>query len=202
MDAPDPDHLDATHDPLELVRDALARAVAREPADATAMALATVDAAGRPSARMVLLKAVDARGLLFFTNYGGRKARDLDENPRAALCLHWPKGEEQIRVEGTVERLTEAESDAYFASRPRGSQIAAWASEQSAPIGSRAHLEGRVRDVEARFEGGDVPRPPFWGGYRVVPERVELWWGRPSRLHDRVVYLRDGAGFRVERLQP
>lgn len=202
MIAPDPDRLDASDDPLELVREALARAAERELTDATAMTLATADASGRPSARMVLLKGVDARGLVFFTNYGGRKARELEENPRAALCLHWPKGEEQVRVEGRVERVSDAESDAYFASRPRGSQIAAWASEQSAPIGSRDHLEGRVRDVEARFAGGAVPRPPFWGGYRVVPDRVELWWGRPSRLHDRVVFVREGTGWRVERLQP
>jgi pyridoxamine 5'-phosphate oxidase len=202
MNAPDPDRLDDRDDPLALVRDALARAALREPTDATAMTLATVDAAGRPSARMVLLKGIDDRGFVFYTNYGGRKAKDLAANPRAALCLHWAKGEEQVRVEGVVERVTDAESDAYFASRPRGSQIAAWASEQSAPIASRAELEARVRELEARFAGKDVPRPPFWGGYRVVPDRIELWWGRPSRLHDRVVFVREGTGFRVERLSP
>jgi pyridoxamine 5'-phosphate oxidase len=198
----DPSSLSAADDPLALVRAALARATAREASEATAMALATVDAGGRPSVRMVLLKGIDDRGFLFYTNYGSRKARDLAENVRAALCLHWPAAEEQVRVEGVVERVTAAESDAYFATRPRGSRIAAWASEQSAPIGSRAHLEERVRDLEARFAGREVPRPPFWGGFRVVPDRIELWWGRPSRLHDRVAFVRDGAAFRVERLQP
>ncbi|WP_437630126.1 pyridoxamine 5'-phosphate oxidase [Sorangium sp. So ce854] len=189
-------------DPLVLARDLLEQRQTTEPTDATAMTLATVDASGRPSARMVLLKGIDDRGFVFFTNYASRKAADLEANPFAALCIHWAKAAEQIRVEGRVERIGDAESDAYFATRPRGSQIGAWASRQSAPLPSRERLIERVREIEARFEGGPVPRPAFWGGYRLVPERVELWRGQESRLHDRVVYLREGDGWRVERLYP
>lgn len=189
-------------DPLVLARDLLEQRQTTEPTDATAMTLATVDASGRPSARMVLLKGIDDRGFVFFTNYASRKAADLEANPFAALCIHWAKAAEQIRVEGRVERIGDAESDAYFATRPRGSQIGAWASRQSAPLSSRERLIERVREIEARFEGGPVPRPAFWGGYRLVPERVELWRGQESRLHDRVVYLREGDGWRVERLYP
>ncbi|WP_437618504.1 pyridoxamine 5'-phosphate oxidase [Sorangium sp. So ce321] len=189
-------------DPFVLARELLEQRQTTEPTDATAMTLATADASGRPSARMVLLKGIDDRGFVFFTNYGSRKAVELEANPFAALCIHWAKAAEQIRVEGRVERVTEAESDAYFATRPRGSQIGAWASRQSAPLPSRERLVERVREIEARFEGRPVPRPEFWGGYRVVPERIELWRGQESRLHDRVVYHRDGDGWRVERLYP
>ncbi|KYF58630.1 pyridoxine/pyridoxamine 5'-phosphate oxidase [Sorangium cellulosum] len=189
-------------DPLVLARYLLEQRQTTEPTDATAMTLATVDASGRPSARMVLLKGIDDRGFVFFTNYASRKAADLEANPFAALCIHWAKAAEQVRVEGRVERIGDAESDAYFATRPRGSQIGAWASRQSAPLPSRERLIERVREIEARFEGRPVPRPAFWGGYRLVPERVELWRGQESRLHDRVVYLRDGDGWRVERLYP
>lgn len=189
-------------DPLVLARDLLEQRQTTEPTDATAMTLATVDPSGRPSARMVLLKGIDDRGFVFFTNYASRKAADLEANPFAALCIHWAKAAEQIRVEGRVERLSDAESDAYFATRPRGSQIGAWASRQSAPLPSRERLIERVREIEARFDGRPVPRPAFWGGYRVVPERVELWRGQESRLHDRVVHVRDGDGWRVERLYP
>lgn len=189
-------------DPLALVRETLARRCHSEPTDATAMTLATVDSAGQPSARVVLLKGIDERGFVFFTNYTSRKAKDLAENPRAALCIHWAQAAEQVRVEGRVERVSDAESDAYFATRPRGSQIGAWASKQSAPLASRAELLSRVREIEARFEGQPVPRPEFWGGYRLVPERVELWYGQESRLHDRIVYVRQGDGWRVERLYP
>ncbi|WP_437874599.1 pyridoxamine 5'-phosphate oxidase [Sorangium sp. So ce513] len=189
-------------DPLVLARELLEQRQTTEPTDATAMTLATADASGRPSARMVLLKGIDDRGFVFFTNYASRKAADLEANPFAALCIHWAKAAEQIRVEGRVERISDAESDAYFATRPRGSQIGAWASRQSAPLPSRERLIERVREIEARFEGRPVPRPAFWGGYRVVPERIELWRGQESRLHDRVVYLRDGDGWRIERLYP
>ncbi|KYF82645.1 pyridoxine/pyridoxamine 5'-phosphate oxidase [Sorangium cellulosum] len=189
-------------DPFVLARELLEQRQTTEPTDATAMTLATADASGRPSARMVLLKGIDDRGFVFFTNHGSRKAAELAANPFAALCIHWAKAAEQIRVEGRVERVTEAESDAYFATRPRGSQIGAWASRQSAPLPSRERLIERVREIEDRFEGGPVPRPEFWGGYRVVPERIEFWRGQESRLHDRVVYHRDGDGWRVERLYP
>jgi pyridoxamine 5'-phosphate oxidase len=191
-------------DPIAHARALLEERRRTEPTDATAAALATVDASGRPSARMVLLKGIDARGFVFFTNHGSRKAHDLAAKPVAALCLHWPRAAEQVRVEGRVERVSDAESDAYFASRPRGSQIGAWASRQSATLPSRDALLERVREIEARFEGRDVPRPEFWGGYRVVPDRIEFWHGQESRLHDRVVYARDegGDGWRVERLYP
>ncbi|KYF62198.1 pyridoxamine 5'-phosphate oxidase [Sorangium cellulosum] len=189
-------------DPLVLARELLEQRQTSEPTDATAMTLATADASGRPSARMVLLKGIDDRGFVFFTNHASRKAMDLEANPFAALCIHWARAAEQIRVEGRVERISDAESDAYFATRPRGSQIGAWASRQSAPLPSRERLIERVREIEARFEGQLVPRPAFWGGYRVVPERIEIWRGQESRLHDRLVYLRDGGGWRVERLYP
>ncbi|WP_437605337.1 pyridoxamine 5'-phosphate oxidase [Sorangium sp. So ce834] len=189
-------------DPFVLARELLEQRQTTEPTDATAMTLATADASGRPSARMVLLKGIDDRGFVFFTNYESRKSMEITANPFAALCIHWAKAAEQIRVEGRIERISDAESDAYFETRPRGSQIGAWASRQSAPLPSRDALIDRVREIEARFEGGPVPRPPFWGGYRLVPERIEFWRGQESRLHDRVLYLRDGDGWRVERLYP
>jgi pyridoxamine 5'-phosphate oxidase len=170
--------------------------------DTAPTALATADAHGRPSVRMVLMRGADGRGFAFHTNYSSRKARDLIENAHAALCLYWPTLEEQIRIEGTVVRLPADESDAYFAGRPRASQIGAWASEQSAVLPDRAVLEERVRSVEARFDGQPVPRPPFWGGFRVIPERIEFWYGRQDRLHDRIVYVREGEGWRIERLFP
>ncbi|WP_441292861.1 pyridoxamine 5'-phosphate oxidase [Sorangium sp. KYC3313] len=189
-------------DPFVLARELLEQRQTTEPTDATAMTLATADASGRPSARMVLLKGIDDRGFVFFTNYESRKSTDLAANPFAALCIHWAKAAEQIRVEGRIERVSDAESDAYFETRGRGSQIGAWASRQSAPLPSREALLERVREIERRFEGRPVPRPEFWGGYRVVPERVEFWYGQENRLHDRVVYVRHGDGWRVERLYP
>lgn len=184
----------AITDPIELFRDAFERAKAREPhgalPEANAMTLATVDERGRPSARVVLLKSFDARGFVFHTNRLSRKGTELDGQKVAALCFHWPADEEQARIEGRVERLSDAESDAYFASRPRGSQLGAWASLQSEELPSRAALEQRLREVDARFPG-DVPRPPHWGGYRVIPERIELWKGRADRLHERRVFTRD-----------
>lgn len=170
--------------------------------DTAPVALATADASGKPSVRMVLLRGYDDRGFVFHTNYRSRKARELAENPHAALCVHWHSLEEQIRIEGIVERLPDAESDAYFASRPRGSQLGAWASLQSEKLPSRETLEEAYRDIERQYEGRTVPRPPFWGGYRLIPSRIEFWFGRPDRLHDRLVYTRDGAAWQIERLYP
>ena len=167
-----------------------------------AMTLATVDAAGQPSARMVLLKIADARGLAFFTNLGSRKARELKSGARASLLFWWGPLERQVRFEGRIEPAGDDEADAYFASRPRGSQLGAWASEQSAVIAGRHVLEDAERRHRERFEGGEVPRPPFWGGFRLVPERVEFWQGRQNRLHDRLRYERYGSGWRIERLAP
>jgi pyridoxamine 5'-phosphate oxidase len=178
------------------------RDTAPEGFDPSTVALATADVAGRPASRMVLLKGADERGFVFFTNYGSRKARELDGNPRAALCFFWHWMGQQVRVEGAVERVSAAESDEYFATRPRGSQLGAWASRQSAPVDSRATLEERLRVTEARFDGGPVPRPPFWGGYCLVPERIEFWQEGEYRLHDRLVFTRTGEGWQRQRLYP
>jgi pyridoxamine 5'-phosphate oxidase len=170
--------------------------------DTAPVALATADPRGRPSVRMVLLRGYDERGFVFHTNYNSRKARELDANPWAALCIHWHSLEEQIRIEGPVERLGDEESDTYFANRPRGSQLGAWSSNQSALLPTRETLEEAYRETERRFEGRLVPRPPFWGGYRLIPEQIEFWYGRPDRLHDRLLYVREGAGWRIDRLYP
>jgi len=170
--------------------------------DTTPAALATADAAGRPSVRMVLLRGADERGFVFHTNYTSRKAREIEENPYAALCLHWPTIEEQIRIEGSAARLPGGESDAYFAGRPRGSQIGAWASAQSEVLPAPEVFEARLQENEARFEGKTVTRPPFWGGYRITPLRIEFWYGRTSRLHDRILYVRHNGRWEVERLYP
>lgn len=167
-----------------------------------AMTLATVDSTGQPSARIVLLKGVEARGFTFFTNYESRKGVDLAVNPRAALLFHWVQLERQVRIEGTVTKVSEAESDAYFASRPVGSRIGAWASEQSREVPDRTIIEQREAAFRQQF-GENPPRPPHWGGYRVEPTRVEFWQGRPSRLHDRIVYgLQPDGGWRIARLSP
>ena len=191
----------ASADPITEFEHAVERAASHN-VDPVPVALATVGANGRPSVRMVLLRSADQRGFVFHTNYNSRKGQDLAANAWAALCFHWPTLEEQIRIEGRVDTLLPAESDEYFDSRPRGSQIGAWASEQSAELASREQLEERYREFERRFEGQDVPRPPYWGGYRVVPDRVEFWYGRADRLHDRVLYLREGGGWRITRLFP
>nr|HEX4315146.1 pyridoxamine 5'-phosphate oxidase [Kofleriaceae bacterium] len=199
------DPADCIADPLVAIERWVAAAIAAKVPTPNAMTLATADERGRPSARIVLLKGVDARGLTFFTNYGSRKGRELAARPYAALVLFWEPMHRQIRVEGTVERVATSDSDAYFASRARGSQLGAIASPQSQPIASRAALEALVADVARKHgdgAGAALPRPAYWGGYRVVPELVELWQGQPSRLHDRVRYrLIDGAWV-TDRLAP
>lgn len=179
--------------------EALASAGILEP---NAMTVASVSSAGRPSARVVLLRGYDERGFVFFTNYESRKGRELDGQPVAALLFFWPQLERQIRIDGRVERLAEPDSDAYFARRPRGHRLSAWASPQSAVVPNRALLETRMLDAEQRFGDGDVPRPPYWGGYRVIADAFEFWQGRRDRVHDRLAYVRDGDTWRRERLAP
>lgn len=170
--------------------------------DPATVALATSTHDGLPSARMVLLRGADERGFTFFTNYGSRKARELESNPRAALCFFWYWLGQQVRVEGSVGRVADAESDEYFASRPRGSQLGAWTSRQSEALVSRAALEERLRQMDDRFRGQEVTRPPFWGGYRLVPEQYEFWQEGASRLHDRLRFVRGDEVWSMDRLQP
>ncbi len=194
---------DLAADPIEQFRLWLAQAKAVEPQEFTAMTLATADGAGRPSARVVLLKGVDARGFVFYTHYASRKGRELRENPRAALVFYWAALDRQVRVEGTVEATSRAESEAYFASRPLGSRLGAWASPQSRPISGREEIERLWNAAGERFPDGQVPLPDDWGGFRVRPETIEFWQGRPSRLHDRLLYsLLPEGGWKIERLAP
>jgi pyridoxamine 5'-phosphate oxidase len=178
---------------------AVDRAILPEP---TAMTLSTTSDAGQPSARVVLLKGVDARGFVFYTNLRSRKGRELAANPRAALTFHWQPLETQVRIEGEVRLVDDAEADAYFATRPRGSQIGAWASDQSDVLENESALLARVRSVEQRYAGRDVPRPPHWSGYRLSPRRIEFWYNRPNRLHERRLFELDGTRWRERRLFP
>jgi len=192
-------------DPIERFRQVYAqaekidRAIIPEP---NAMSLGTIEKGGQPSVRIVLLKAFDERGFVFYTNYEGRKGRELLAHPNAALCFYWPPIHIQVRVEGAVTRVSDDEADTYFATRDRGSQIGAWASRQSRPLESPTALDERVARYEREFAGRDVPRPKFWSGFRVAPERIEFWKGKPNRLHERHLYTRDGDGWRIETLYP
>ena len=189
-------------DPIARFHEWFAAARAAEPHDPTAMALATADSDCRPSVRMVLLKHADKRGFVFYTNLQSPKSSDLATNPRAALCIHWPKLERQIRIDGITELVTDAEADAYFATRPRLSQLGAWASRQSRPMAGRFELEQAVATAGLRYALGAVPRPPHWSGWRIVPEWIEFWQQRAFRHHDRQRFTRDGATWRGEWLFP
>lgn len=190
------------NDPIARFLKVYERARDKDPGDYTRVALATADAGGRPAVRMVLLRGVDERGFVFFTNYESRKAADLAANPRAALCFYWEVLKEQVRVEGPVERISAHDSDAYFARRARGSRIAAVVSRQSAPLESRAALVAEYLKAKAKYAGRPIPRPDYWGGYRILPERMEFWNSRAHRMHDRVCYLREGDTWHMQHLYP
>ncbi len=193
---------EANDDPLRRFQDWMAEAIAGEPNDPNAMTLATIGSDGRPSARMVLLNGLDERGFVFYTNLGSRKAEELVAHPVAALLFHWKSLRRQVRIEGVVAPVTEAEADDYFASRPRLSQVGAWASMQSRLLPDRAELERRVADYEARFAGETVPRPPHWSGFRLLPDYYEFWQDMPFRLHDRTVWRREGQGWASAKIYP
>lgn len=196
------DESDVDADPFKQFHAWLREAIEARVPEPTAMTLATAGASGRPAARIMLLKALDDRGFVFYTNYASRKGAELEARPAAALTFFWKELERQVRIEGAIEKVSAAESDEYFASRPLGSRIGAWASTQSATIESRQWLEARVKAAEAQH-GESPPRPPHWGGYRVIPDWLEFWQGRQSRLHDRIAYTRGaGGGWQVARLSP
>jgi pyridoxamine 5'-phosphate oxidase len=195
------DESDVDADPFQQFHAWMREAIEAQALEPTAMTLATVDASGRPSARIMLLKGLDERGFVFYTNYASRKGGELAASPRAALVFFWRELERQVRVEGTVEKVSAEESDEYFGVRPLGSRIGAWASTQSAVIESRGWLEARVKEAAAKY-GESPPRPPHWGGYRVIPAALEFWQGRQSRLHDRIAYARAGSGWKRSRLSP
>ena len=196
------DEASAAQDPFEQFDLWLGEALASSIVDANAMALSTVNADCRPSSRIVLLKGYGREGFDFFTNYGSRKASDLAANPNVVLHFFWAELERQVIISGQAAKVSREESEAYFASRPRASRIGAWASEQSSRIAGREVLEQRVDEMNERFPGDDIPLPPFWGGYRVKPERFEFWQGRSSRLHDRICFERNGDGWNIFRLSP
>ncbi|MCI0431288.1 MAG: pyridoxamine 5'-phosphate oxidase [Rhodospirillales bacterium] len=196
--------IEHTDDPFALFTAWMAEAEASEPNDPNAMALATAGADGMPSLRMVLLKGLDSEGFVFYTNLESRKGEQLKANPKAALCLHWKSLERSVRVEGTVTPVSDSDADAYFASRPRSSRIGAWASRQSRPLTGRFELERRIAEYAAKFGLGEVPRPPFWSGYRLAPLRIEFWKNGAFRLHDRLLFRRERVtdGWIIERLFP
>lgn len=191
-----------TNDPIALFDAWMAEAAKSEPSDPNAVCLATATPEGLPSARMVLLKDADDRGFVFYTNVDSRKGAELAANPNAALCFHWKSLARSVRVEGPVERVSDAEADAYYASRARTSRLGAWASKQSRPLESRFALEKAVAEYGLKFAMGEIPRPPFWSGFRVLPKRIEFWRDMPFRLHERRVFHREGEGWRVETLYP
>lgn len=188
--------------PIDQFMEWFEQALSTDMVDPNAMTLATATKEGIPSSRIVLLKGVDKKGFRFYTNYKSRKARELEENPQAALCFYWPPLERQVRIEGDVKKLSHQDSEAYFQQRPRLSQLGAWASNQSSELESRGELETKFEEIKKRFENKEVPLPDFWGGYLLQPTRIEFWQGRKSRMHDRICYKKGGQGWKIVRLAP